>query len=262
MFQNAQVPGAYWNAVSKMETIMSSSKVALVFGGSRGIGAGAVARFAKDGFKVAFTYASRDDKAKEVVEAITRAGGEAFAIRADSAELGQIRGAVEQAVARFGKIDTVLVNAGIFSLGTVDAVPVEELDRMLSVNVRGVFLAIQATVPHLKDGGRVITIGSNVALRTGMAGASVYQFTKASLAAMVKGIALDLAPRRITVNNVQPGPTETDITAGGLEALATRSPLNRVASPAEIAGLVAYIASDEAGYMTGSSLTIDGGWTL
>lgn len=239
-----------------------SSKVALVFGGSRGIGAGAVARFAKDGFKVAFTYASREDKANEVVAAVEKAGGEVFAVKADSAEVGQIRGAVEQAVARFGKIDAVLVNAGIFSRGTVDAVPVEELDRMLSVNVRGVFLAIQATVPHLKDGGRVITIGSNVALRTGTAGASVYQFTKASLAAMVKGIALDLAPRRITVNNVQPGPTETDITAGGLEALAKKSPLNRVASPAEIAGLVAYIASDEAGYMTGSSLTIDGGWTL
>lgn len=241
---------------------MKTGKVALVFGGSRGIGAGAVARFAKDGFRVAFTYASREDKANEVVAAITKAGGEALAIKADSAEVGQIRGAVEQAVARFGKIDAVLVNAGIFSLGTIDAVTVEELDRMLSVNVRGVYLAIQATVPHLKDGGRVITIGSNVALRTGMAGASVYQFTKASLGAMVKGIALDLAPRRITVNNVQPGPTETDITAGGLEAIATKSPLNRLASPAEIAGLVAYIASDEAGYMTGSSLTIDGGWTL
>lgn len=242
--------------------MMKTGKVALVFGGSRGIGAGAVARFAKDGFRVAFTYASREDKANEVVAAITKAGGEALAIKADSAEVGQIRGAVEQAVARFGKIDAVLVNAGIFSLGTIDAVTVEELDRMLSVNVRGVYLAIQATVPHLKDGGRVITIGSNVALRTGMAGASVYQFTKASLGAMVKGIALDLAPRRITVNNVQPGPTETDITAGGLEAIATKSPLNRLASPAEIAGLVAYIASDEAGYMTGSSLTIDGGWTL
>lgn len=115
---------------------------------------------------------------------------------------------------------------------------------------------------HLVDGGRVITVGSNVAIRTGMAGTSVDQFTKAAVAAMVKGMALDLAPRSITVNNVQPGPTDTDINAGAIDFLAGKSPLNRVAKPSEIAGLIAYIASAEAGYMTGSSVTIDGGFTL
>lgn len=239
-----------------------SNKVALVFGGSRGIGAATVARFAKDGYKVAFTFASREDKASEVVSQVEAAGGQALAIRADSIDAGLIQSAVEQVVAKFGKIDALVVNAGIFTMGTIDAVTVEQLDQMLDVNVRGVFLAIQAAAAQINDGGRVITIGSNVAIRTGMAGASVYQFTKAAVAAMVKGVALDLAPRSITVNNVQPGPTDTDINAGAVDFLADKSPLKRVAKPSEIAGLVAYIASDEAGYMTGASITIDGGFTL
>lgn len=239
-----------------------SSKVALVFGGARGIGAASVARFAKDGYAVAFTYVSNDESAKAVADAIAAAGGEALAIKADSADAAQLTSAVEQAVARFGAIDAVVVNAGIFRLGTIDAVSLADLDQMLDVNVRGVFLAIQAAAPHVKDGGRVVTIGSNVAIRTGMAGASVYQFTKGALAAMVKGVALDLAPRGITVNNVQPGPTDTDINAGSIEVLAGMSPLKRVADPAEIAGLIAYVTGPEAGYMTGASLTIDGGFTL
>ncbi|WP_395397813.1 SDR family oxidoreductase [Novosphingobium sp. BL-8A] len=237
-------------------------KIALVFGGSRGIGAATVVRLAKDGYKVAFTYASREDKANEVVASVEAAGGEVIAIKADSSNAGQIEVAVEQAVAKFGSIDALVVNAGIFSMGTVDTVPVEQLDQMIDVNVRGVFLAIQATAPHINDGGRVITVGSNVAIRTGFAGTSVYQFTKGAVAAMVKGIALDLAPRSITVNNVQPGPTDTDINTGALEFLADKTPLKRVAKPSEIAGLIAYIASEEAGYMTGSSITIDGGFTL
>jgi 3-oxoacyl-[acyl-carrier protein] reductase len=239
-----------------------SKKVALVFGGSRGIGAATVSRFAKDGYAVAFTFASREDKAKEVVAAIETAGGHALAIKADSSDAKQLELAVERAVARFGKLDAVVVNAGIFTLGTIDAFSVEQLDQMLGVNVRGVFLAIKAAAAQMNDGGRVITIGSNVVHRTGMAGASVYQFTKGAVASMVKGVALDLAPRSITVNNVQPGPTETDITAGMIEAITAKSPLKRIAKASEIAGLIAYIASEEAGYMTGASITIDGGYTL
>ncbi|ATB39488.1 3-oxoacyl-ACP reductase [Cystobacter fuscus] len=240
----------------------ASGKVALVFGGSRGIGAATVSRLAKDGHAVAFTYVSREDKANELVSAITAEGGDALAIKADSADASQLRAAVAKAVDRYGRIDVVVVNAGILRMATIDAVALEELDLMLNVNVRGVYLAIQATVPHLKDGGRVITLGSNVAIRTGSPGSSVYQLTKAAVAAMVKGIALDLAPRGITVNNVQPGPTDTDMNAGAIEMLSKMSPLKRVAHQDEIAGLIAYIARDEAGYMTGASLTIDGGLTL
>lgn len=237
-------------------------KAALVFGGSRGIGAAIVDRLATDGFAVAFTYVSSADKAKTLVDRIAEQGGQALAIQADSADPAAIRNAVAQAVERFGDIDVTVVNAGVFRMGTIDAVSLEDLDLMLNVNVRGVYLSIQAAVPHLKRGARVITIGSNVALHTRTPGASVYQLTKTALAGMVKGVALDLAPRGITVNNIQPGPTETDMTAGALDMLAGMNPLKRVAKPGEIAGLVAYLAGDEAGYVTGASLTIDGGFTL
>ncbi|MBB4101208.1 SDR family NAD(P)-dependent oxidoreductase [Sphingomonas kyeonggiensis] len=238
------------------------NKTALVFGGSRGIGAAAVERLAREGFAVAFTYVSRPDAAEALVEKLTAAGGTALAIQADSADPAAIRTAVEQAVAHFGGLDAVVVNAGILRMGPIESVSLEELDQMLAINVRGVFLAIQAAAVHLPEGGRIITIGSNTAVRTGHPGTSVYQFTKAAVAAMVKGIALDLAARDITVNNVQPGPIDTDMNAGAIEMLAGKSPMRRVGSPAEIAGLIAYLAGPEAGYMTGESITIDGGWVL
>ncbi len=216
-------------------------RTALVFGGARGIGAAAVRKLAEDGFAVALTYVSRPDSASELASSIRGGGGNAVAIRADSADPEAIRAAVSKAVDELGKLDAVVLNAGGLRLNTVDAVTLEELDLMIDVNIRGVFLAIQAAVAQMKDGGRVITIGSNTAERTGFRGSSVYQFTKAAVAAMVKGLALDLAPRRITVNNVQPGPTNTDMNAGSIEFLADRSPLKRVADPAEIAELVSYL---------------------
>jgi len=235
---------------------------ALVFGGSRGIGAAAVTRLMADGYAVAFTYVSRPDKAQEIVAAAEQEGLQAFAIEADSADPAAVRQAVAQAVERFGPLSVVVVNAGILRLGTIDTVELDVLDQMLNVNVRGVYLSIQAAVPHLVDGARIITIGSNVAIRTGFAGSSVYQMTKAAVAGMVKGIALDLAPRRITVNNVQPGPTDTDMNAGHIDMLKGMSPLKRVGTAQEVGGLISYLASEEARYMTGSSLTIDGGFTL
>jgi len=242
--------------------IGSPSKTALIFGGSRGIGAAAVKRLAQDGYAVGFTYANSEKPAAALVEAIVGQGGEALAIRADSADAAALTSAVARFVDRFGKIDLVLVNAGLFRMNTIEAVTLDELDSMLAVNVRGVYLSIQAAAPHIVDGGRVVTIGSNVAIRTGFPGSSVYQMTKGAVAAMVKGVALDLAPRRITVNNIQPGPTDTDINAASIDMLSQMSPLKRVAKPEEIAGLVSYLAREEARYMTGASLTIDGGFTL
>ena len=237
-------------------------KVAMVFGGSRGIGAAIVQRLAEDGADVALTYVSQANKAAEAVEAVEATGRKALAIKADSADAAAIQNAVAQAVDRFGRLDIIVVNAGILRLGSVETVSLEDLDRMLDVNVRGVFVAIQAAAPRLTDGGRVITIGSNTAIRTGFAGSSVYSMTKAAVATMVKGIALDLAPRAITVNNVQPGPTETDMTADHREMVKALVPVGRVGQPREIAGLVAYLASEESAYMTGASLTIDGGYVL
>jgi 3-oxoacyl-[acyl-carrier protein] reductase len=244
------------------ESATSPGKTALVFGGSRGIGAAAVKRLAADGYSVAFTYVSQGGKANELVATIEASGARALAIQADSANPQAIRQAVSQAVDCFGIVNVLVVNAGLLRLGTIDAVSLEDLDLMLDVNVRGVYLAIQAAVPHLQEGARVITIGSNVAVHTGLAGASVYQLTKTAVAGLVKGVALDLAPRRITVNNIQPGPTRTDMTASAIDMLVERSPLKRIAEPEEIAGLISYLSSDEARYLTGSSITIDGGLTL
>lgn len=236
--------------------------VALVFGGSRGIGAAIAMRLAKNGFRVALTYVSRPDKARAIVAAVEAEGGRALAIEANSADPAALRRAVDRTVADFGALDVAVVNAGVLRLGTVDAVSLEDLDLMLDVNVRGVFLAIQASAARMRDGGRIVTIGSNSAVRSGSPGGSVYAMTKGAVATLVKGVALDLAPRGITVNNIQPGPTETDMTAAMLTQLVDRIPLKRVGQPLEIAGLVSYLASRESGYMTGASLTIDGGFAL
>jgi 3-oxoacyl-[acyl-carrier protein] reductase len=240
----------------------ATAKAALVFGGSRGIGAAIARRLAEDGFHVGLTYVSRPDKADDVVAAIKADGGKAIAIRADSADPVEIRAAVRRTVGLFGPLDVAVVNAGVLRMATLDAVDIHDLDLSLNVNVRGVFLAIQAAAGDMKDNGRIITIGSSTAIRTGSAGGSVYAMTKAAVAAMVKGIALDLSPRRITVNNIQPGPTETDMTADMISGLTEIIPLKRVGQPEEIAALASYLASPSAGYMTGASLTIDGGYVL
>jgi 3-oxoacyl-[acyl-carrier protein] reductase len=239
-----------------------NARVAIVFGGSRGIGAAIASRLAQDGFDVALTYVSQPDRAGDVVSAIEGVGRRAIAVRADSADPAAIRSAVAETVDRFGTLDVAVVNAGLLRLAPVEAVTLEDLDLMLEVNVRGVFLAIQSSVARMHDGGRIVTIGSNTAIRTGSQGSSVYAMTKAAVATMVKGIALDLAPRQITVNNVQPGPTKTDMTAAVVDRLRGVIPIGRMGRPEEIAALVSYLAGSEAGYMTGASLTIDGGYVL
>ena len=240
----------------------TGKKTALVIGGSRGIGAGIALRLARDGANVALTYASAAAKAEQVAAAIEEHGVHALALKADSANAAELQAAVEQAAARFGRIDIVVVNAGILHIADVAEFGIETLDRMLDVNVRGVYLAIKAALPHMPPGGRVITIGSNTAVRSGHPGSSVYAMTKGAVAVMVKGLAVDLAPRGITINNIQPGPIETDMTADMIELVKDWIPLKRVGQPSEIAGLAAYLAGPESGYMTGASLTIDGGMSL
>jgi 3-oxoacyl-[acyl-carrier protein] reductase len=208
------------------------------------------------------TYVSAPDKAADTVRAIEAEGRTGLAIEADSADPTAIRDAVTQAASRLGRLDIVVVNAGLLRRGELQSVSLQDLDLMLNVNVRGVFLAIQAAEAHLSGGGRVITIGSNTAVRSSYPGSSVYAMTKAAVAAMVKGIAIDLAPRGITVNNIQPGPTRTDMTADFIDGITPAIPLKRVGDPEEIAGLAAWLASGESAYMTGSSLTIDGGMAL
>jgi 3-oxoacyl-[acyl-carrier protein] reductase len=235
-------------------------KVALVLGGSRGIGEAIVRRFAAEGAGVALTYLTSPEKAAEVARAVGADGGPTLAIRADSADAAAVEAAVYKVLEQFGRLDILAVNAGILLRGTVDAFSLDDFDRMVATNIRGVFAAIHFAAPHIQDGGRIITIGSNTAVRTGVPGASIYSMTKAAVAVLVRGVAIDLAPRRITVNNVQPGPTATDMTLGYREMIRPLIPLGRMGEPAEIAGLVAYLASEEAGFITGASYTIDGGY--
>jgi len=243
-------------------TIMNHEKVALVFGGARGIGAAIAIRLAHNGYRVAITWVSRPDRAQDVVSTIERQGGQAIAIEADSADAAAIQAAVDKTLHRYGRLDVAVVNAGVLRPGTIEEYALADLDTTLAVNVRGVFLAIQAAVKTMAEGGRVITIGSNTAVRTGHAGSSVYAMSKAAVASMVQNLALDLAPRRITINNIQPGPVATDMTASMVDQITPLVPLQRIGKPEEIASLAAWLAGESSGYMTGSSLTIDGGFIL
>lgn len=225
------------------------------------MGAAIVRRLSAEGRPVAFTYSASAGSAAAIVSELESSGRQALAIQADSADAEAVHAAVAAAAARFGPIGVLVVNAGVLMAGTIDQFALNHFDRMLAVNVRGVFAAIHYAAPHLLDGGRIITIGSNTAERIGSPGSSVYAMTKAAVAQLVRGAALDFAPRQITVNNVQPGPTETDMTADLMDYITPRLPLGRIGKPGEIAGLVAWLAGPDAGYMTGASLTIDGGWT-
>jgi 3-oxoacyl-[acyl-carrier protein] reductase len=235
-------------------------KVALVLGGSRGIGAAIVERLARDGAQVVFTFANSPEQAAARVLAIAEQGDIAVAVQADSADADQIKAAIDQTLARFGRLDILVVNAGVLTRGAVDQLSLDDFDRMVAINVRGVFAAIHHAAPLLTDGGRIVTIGSNTALRVGVPGGGAYAMTKAAVASLVRGAAIDLAPRAITVNNVQPGPTSTDMTDGIIDFVKPLIPLGRMGEPREIAGLVAYLVREESGFMTGASLTIDGGY--
>jgi 3-oxoacyl-[acyl-carrier protein] reductase len=244
------------------ETRASSfaGKVALVTGGSKGIGAGIVRRLASDGATVAFTYSRSEQEAFQLTGEIESAGGRALALKADSASAEEVQAAVLQAVDAFGELDILVSNAGILIRGTIDTYSLEDLDRMIAINIRAAFVGVQAAAKAMKDGGRIILIGSNTAVRTAFPGASVYSMTKAALTGLVRGAAIDLAPRAITINNVQPGPTATEMSSPHAEMVRPLIPLRRMGEVSEVASFVSYLASAEAGFITGASLTIDGGY--
>jgi 3-oxoacyl-[acyl-carrier protein] reductase len=243
----------------------SEGKVAFVTGGSRGIGAGIARRLGAEGARVTITYAQSADKAKAVVADIQKAGGEAIAIRADNTKVDEIKAAIEQAAGHFGQIDILVLNAGVAMLKHVGELTVDDYDSTMSVNVRAVFIASNAALPYMNNDGRIIIIGSNMADRVTMQTGSVYAMSKSALIGLTKGMARDLGSRGITVNLVQPGPIDTDMNpAVGEHADAARRvmAIPRYGKPEEIAGLVAYLASEESGFMTGASLTMDGGYNI
>jgi len=241
------------------------NKKALVTGGSRGIGAAIVNRLARDGAHVAFTYVSNSDQAGKTVLAARAFGVKALAIQADSADAAALSAAVEQAQRELDGIDILVNSAGIGVMGAIDDFRLEDFDRTLAVNVRAAFVAIQAAVKHMKSGGRIITIGSCNAERVPFVGGGVYAMSKAALVGLVKGLSRDLGPRGITINNVQPGPIDTDMnpaTSDFAKMLKDQVlAVPRYGTGDEIASLVAYLAGPEAGFVTGASLSIDGGFT-
>ncbi len=242
---------------------MLAGKVALVTGGSRSLGAAIARRLAAEGAAVALTYSASPDKAAEVVRAIEAAGGKALALHADAADAAAVKAAVAATVKAFGKLDILVNNAGMLVFKPVDEISLDDFDRIVAVNVKGLFVATQEASRHMAEGGRIINIGSINSDYIPFAGGSLYSMTKAAVAGLTKGLARDLGPRGITINNVQPGPTDTDMNpASGPFADQAReyTALKRYAKPDEIADFVAYLASPGASYITGASLRIDGGY--
>ncbi|RYG71669.1 3-oxoacyl-ACP reductase FabG [bacterium] len=240
-----------------------AGKVALVTGGSRGIGAAIAKRLAADGAAVALTYVSSPAKAEELVKEIEANGGRALAVQADSADAASIQAAVQSTVDSFGGLDILVNNAGVAVLGPIDEFSLEDFDRTVAVNVRAVFVGIQAALKHMKEGGRIITIGSTNADRMPFSGGGVYAMSKSAIVGLTKGLSRDLGPRGITINNVQPGPVATDMNpADGpfADLMHSYMAIPRHGTGGEIASFVSYLASPEAGYITGASLTIDGGF--
>jgi 3-oxoacyl-[acyl-carrier protein] reductase len=238
---------------------------ALVTGASRGIGAEIVRRLAADGAAVAFTYGSSAAEAEKLVAEVTGGGGKVVAIQADSADPGQVAASVDETVAQLGGLDILVNNAGVASIADIESFSLTDFDRLVAINIRAVFVATQRAVPHLGAGGRIINIGSINAERVPGPGLAAYAMTKGAVASLTRGLARELGPRGITVNNVQPGPIATDMnpeTGEFAEAAKQVMALGRYGHPRDIAGVVSYLAGPDAAYVTGANWNVDGGFTV
>ena len=237
-------------------------KVALVTGGSRGIGAAIAKRLASDGAQVAITYAKDANSASAVVKTIESAGGRAKAFRADAADPKAIQDAVKMTVETFGQLDILVNNAGTAIPKPFEETTLEEMDQVIDLNLRGVLVATHAALKHLKSGGRIITIGSCVGERMMTPGLVAYSATKGAVKMFTQGLSREVGKRGITVNNVQPGPIDTDLNPAAGDWAAPQianTALGRYGHVDEVAAVVAFVASPEASYITGANLTVDGG---
>jgi 3-oxoacyl-[acyl-carrier protein] reductase len=238
------------------------NKVALVTGGSRGIGAAIAKRLATDGASVAITYAKDASAASAVIRAIEGGGGKAIAIQADAADTKAINAAIEKTVATLGRLDVLVNNAGTAIPKLFEETTLEEMDHMIDLNFRGILVATQAALKHMNDGGRIIMIGSCVGERNLTPGLVAYAATKGAVKMFTQGLSREVGGRGITVNNVQPGPIDTDLNPASGDWAAPQkanTALNRYGSVDEVAALVAFVAGPESSYITGANLTVDGG---
>jgi 3-oxoacyl-[acyl-carrier protein] reductase len=246
-------------------TASLAGRRALVTGGSRGIGAEIVRRLAADGAAVAFTYGASATEAEKLAAEVAGSGGTAVAIQADSGDPEQVATAIDETVAQLGGLDILVNNAGVAYIGDVESLTMEQFDRLVAINVKGVFAAIQRAIPHLGSTGRIINIGSINADRVPGPGLSIYAMSKAAVAGLTRGLARELGPRGITVNNIQPGPVATEMNpevgefADSLRAVMA---LGRYGQPRDIASVVSYLAGPEAAYVTGANWNVDGGFTV
>ena len=236
-------------------------KRAVVTGGSRGIGAAIVRKLAEQGAHVAFTYTSSPDAAQALIDEVVAGGGKAFALQADSADVMSLQAAIRTAAEKLGGIDILVNNAGIIAHALIDDFTASDFDRTIAVNVRAPFFAMQEAARHMQAGGRVINVSSNTAVSARVPGSTVYGMSKSAVTAMTRSLAHEFAPRGITVNAIQPGPTRTDMTAGREDYIISMVPAGRMADASEPAALVAYLAGPDAGFINGTGLTIDGAMT-
>lgn len=240
-----------------------TGKVALVTGGSRGIGEATALRLAADGAAVALTYQSRQDKAGQVVGEIERRGGQAWAVRADSGDAEAVRASVTGTVERFGRLDILVNNAGIGVLGPFEGISLDDVDRVLRTNVRAPFLAAQAAAAHLAEGGRIISIGSCMAERVAFPGGTLYATSKAALSGLTRTLAKELGPRGITANLITPGPIDTDMNPADGESATMQAGLTALGTYGrawDVAATVAHLAGEGGRYITGASIAVDGGF--